>query len=125
MTTVNKRQQNKDELKQRLLKSALTLFSRQGVLETTIEDVCKDSAIARRTFYNHFDSKQALIAALCDHFLIRAAENAVKRSLEKKRSTKYRLQQFFTYIADSSIHYQDLERQLLLEILAQIPASVG
>jgi hypothetical protein len=48
---------------------------------------------------------------------------AVESTLEKRQSTRKRLLTFFEYIGAQSAHYQDLERQLLLEVLAQMPAS--
>lgn len=49
---------------QRLLASALELFSRQGYAHTSIEQLCADAKVTARHFYESHDSKEALLLTL-------------------------------------------------------------
>lgn len=46
-----------------LINTALPLFYKQGVHAVGINEILKQSGIAKKTLYNHFDSKEALILA--------------------------------------------------------------
>ncbi|PSW22318.1 TetR/AcrR family transcriptional regulator [Photobacterium sanctipauli] len=49
--------------KQLLTDTALTLFYEQGVNSVGINEVLKVSGVAKKTLYNHFASKEALVIA--------------------------------------------------------------
>lgn len=50
-----------------LVETALDLFYRQGIHAVGINEVLKASGVAKKTLYNHFASKEALIAATVEH----------------------------------------------------------
>ena len=52
--------------RQQILDTAARLFATQGYLETGINQLIEESAVARRTFYHHFPSKEDLGAAYLD-----------------------------------------------------------
>lgn len=45
------------EKKQRLLKSAVTLFLEKGIDETSVNDIVKDANLAKGTFYIYYKFK--------------------------------------------------------------------
>jgi len=47
-----------------LVATALALFCRQGFHATGIDNVLRESGVAKKTLYNHFKSKDALIVAV-------------------------------------------------------------
>lgn len=49
---------------QRLLEAATELFLEKGYDETTIDDIVAHAQSAKGTFYHHYESKAALLAAL-------------------------------------------------------------
>ncbi|EGQ7647622.1 TetR/AcrR family transcriptional regulator [Vibrio alginolyticus] len=49
--------------KQLLIDTALSLFYKQGINSIGINEVLNVSGVAKRTLYNHFESKEALIIA--------------------------------------------------------------
>ena len=53
--------------RQQLIDTALDLFYRHGVRAIGINEVLKASAVAKRTLYSHFDSKDALVLAALQH----------------------------------------------------------
>lgn len=52
------------ERRQRLLDAALTLFAERGFSRTPIERLCATARVTTRHFYEHFDSREAVLVAL-------------------------------------------------------------
>ncbi|WP_019579828.1 TetR/AcrR family transcriptional regulator [Pseudomonas mandelii] len=50
----------------RILKTAITLFNEGGVHTIGIDRIIADSGVSKRTFYNYFPSKSDLVAAYLD-----------------------------------------------------------
>lgn len=119
----SRRERKKIEVKNALIREALALFAKNGLEQTTLDEICDASDIARRTFYNHFPSKQALVTELCDRFLVQQTEKIISQSLSQSMTTMQRLQHYFDYIAGQARLYGDVERDLLMQLLLQIPAS--
>lgn len=68
------------ERRQRLLDTALELFAQQGYQRTPIEQLCAESRVTSRYFYQLFDSREALLAALYED-IIRRTQQAVMSAL--------------------------------------------
>jgi AcrR family transcriptional regulator len=49
-------------VKERIIKSALTLFWRYGIKSVTMDDIAKDLGISKRTIYQHYSDKEAILA---------------------------------------------------------------
>jgi len=61
----------------KLLKAGLKLFSKAGVDGTTVAEITAEAGVGFGSFYNHFESKQALVDALIDSYI---AEHASLRN---------------------------------------------
>lgn len=48
----------------RILSAAIDAFARRGVATTSVEDLLVAAGVSRRTFYQHFDDKGAVVHAL-------------------------------------------------------------
>jgi AcrR family transcriptional regulator len=55
-----------DQREQALLEAARVLFAKKPIKQVTIDDLASAVGIARSGFYFYFESKQALLATLCD-----------------------------------------------------------
>jgi AcrR family transcriptional regulator len=55
-----------DQREQALLDAARVLFTEKSIKQVTIDELAGAVGIARSGFYFYFESKQALLAALCD-----------------------------------------------------------
>lgn len=60
----NLRVLQKEQTRQRLLDTALDLFESKGYSATTIDDIAVAAGTTRVTFYAHFASRRAIMAAL-------------------------------------------------------------
>ena len=48
-------------MKERILQSALNLFWRYGIKSVTMDDIARDLGISKRTIYQHFSDKEAIL----------------------------------------------------------------
>jgi AcrR family transcriptional regulator len=55
-----------DATRAKILASAYRLIRRRGFARTKMNDVAAGAALAKRTLYQHFDSKDALLAAMLE-----------------------------------------------------------
>jgi AcrR family transcriptional regulator len=70
-----------NEKKQLLVDTALKLFYENGVNSVGINEIIKVSGVAKKTLYNHFESKEALIIATLtarDEIFLTWLENKIK-----------------------------------------------
>lgn len=70
----------KQQRRERILAAGVQLYGTVGYKKTTIEDICKQATISTRYFYEHFESREALLAYIFDE-TIDAARKAVTASL--------------------------------------------
>lgn len=54
-------ERKKKETRQKIVKVAMDLFQRQGFNNTTMEQIAEEADIARKTLYNHFPVKEAIV----------------------------------------------------------------
>lgn len=52
--------------REHILDAAGACFARQGFHRTTIQDICREAVLSPGALYIYFDSKEALIAGLCE-----------------------------------------------------------
>jgi AcrR family transcriptional regulator len=60
---------HRQETRERILTAAYDLFVRQGIADTTLEEICQHADVANRTFFNHYPTRQAMHQALADRRL--------------------------------------------------------
>lgn len=63
MTAIAKRSAQKPSMQERILQTAEALFYGEGIRATGVDTIAAKAGISKRTLYNHFPSKDALIAA--------------------------------------------------------------
>ena len=61
-----KRATQKQQVRKRLMREGLMLFSTRGLEKTTVADIVDKSEVARVTFYNYFPDTQSLFDALIE-----------------------------------------------------------
>ncbi len=70
------------ETRSRIARTALELFISQGYTETTLDQIAEAADVGRRTIFDHFPSKEAI---LFDHLLVRQ-EVAIKHLQDRPAS---------------------------------------
>lgn len=61
---IGRRARRKAETRAKLMDAALTLFARQGIEATRINEITEEADVGFGSFYNYFASKDAIVAAV-------------------------------------------------------------
>lgn len=74
--------------RQRILKAAIDAFRTRGFEATTTRDIAREAGIASGTFFNYFETKEAVVAVLAEEALYKArgdfAQQAVDGDLDEQ-----------------------------------------
>jgi AcrR family transcriptional regulator len=100
----------------RIAQAALELFEEQGYAETTIDQIAEAAGVGRRTIFEHFPTKQAI---LFDHLVVRR-EVALERLAERPAS-EAPLVSLHAVVRD--LCYQGYDRAFLDQIRAVLAAD--
>jgi AcrR family transcriptional regulator len=111
---LGRREKRKQEIRARIEDAAYRLFKSQGIDETSIEQICVEADVARRTFYGHFPNKHALLGGLGISRVYTQSEPMLRRLMADHRTTRDRLQAMIDYIEANFADYQEIDRQLFL-----------
>jgi AcrR family transcriptional regulator len=111
---VGRREKRKQEIRSRIEDAAYALFQRQGIDDTSIEQICVEADVARRTFYGHFANKHALLGGLGISRLYNQTEPMLNRIVANHPSTRARLEAMIDYVEASFAGMNDIDRQLIL-----------
>ena len=66
---------------ERILNSALSLYSKYGIKSITMDDLCRELGISKKTLYQHVDDKQDLIRKVIGHE-IKMQRNAMEKMFQ-------------------------------------------
>lgn len=114
----------KTQIKQKLLDSARSLFTRYGIKKTSVEDLTKGAGIAVGTFYAFYQSKEELFFELLEveESEIRAAlfENAADRPLNKEYFKSFLLKSF-KLMSENPIVQQILLAEQYEALIRKVP----
>lgn len=111
---VGRREKRKQEIRARIEEAAYRLFRAQGIEETSIEQICVEADVARRTFYGHFPNKHSLMGGLGISRLYDQSEPMLRLLMNNHHTTRNRLEAMIDYIESNFAGYEDIDRQLIL-----------
>ncbi len=77
----NWRQRQKQELRQLLYETAVELFEATGYEQTKVEQITKQVGVAKGTFFNHFPTKEHVVAQWYDNLTFKTLTAARERDL--------------------------------------------
>jgi AcrR family transcriptional regulator len=97
---------------ERILRSALTLFSEKGYDATSVREICAASGITKPTLYHFYGSKEGVYRALIDGALDRMGED-ITRALEEDGSLADRLRRLTLTYFEATRREPDLARFIL------------
>ncbi len=120
---VGRRELRKREVRARITEAAIELFSERGCDEVTVEEVCASADVARKTFYNYYASKQALIRELSDALLLDETSALIELAIESCADTPARLRFVFAQMQENLSNFANLERTLVHQALLDLNAE--
>lgn len=89
---LGRRERRRAEIRERIVRAALRLFSERGVHATTVEDITNEADVGKGTFFNYFPSKDDILPHLCQLKMGKIRE-FVSRSLRSQDSMDQVLQE--------------------------------
>jgi len=96
-----KREKNKEETKERILRAALRLFREKGLDKTTTRQISKEAGIAEGTLFNYFKTKEDLAL----YFFQKETENLIDWFRGDKRLQKAPLPEQLFAILHRQLEY--------------------
>ncbi|MER6943007.1 TetR/AcrR family transcriptional regulator [Nonomuraea sp. NPDC000554] len=83
MADETRRERKKLQTRQLLVDTALRLFAEQGYEQTTIAQIAQVADVAKKTFFNHFPTKEDVLFADTDQYVQAAVEVIGERAPEE------------------------------------------
>jgi TetR/AcrR family transcriptional regulator len=106
---------------ERILQSALSLFSEKGYDATSVREICEASGITKPTLYHFYGSKEGVYRALVDGLLERVRRD-VDRALAEGDSLRDRLRRLTHTYFETAQGEPDLVR-LIFALVHDPPSS--
>jgi len=111
MEALGRRELNKLQCRQRILKASRRLFSSRGYEETTIEEVAEQAGISKATLYNYFPGKESLLIGIAEAELADVRQ-LISGKLRNEPSSLVKLRQVMELFVLDSIPYISLSRKI-------------
>jgi AcrR family transcriptional regulator len=113
---IGRRERRKLEVRARIYSAARELFSKHGFEATTVDEIAETADVAPATFFNHFQSKQALLGLMTGEVVEHLHAMTVE-SLVGEGSSVGRLRAFVERAAEDISASRGVARETLLEFM--------
>jgi AcrR family transcriptional regulator len=111
-----RRERRKLEVRARLLSAARSLFAKQGFEATTVDEIARAADVVPATFFNHFQSKQALLGLMAGE-VFETLHAMTAQHLEGPGTSVAKLRRFILSISESIASSRGVARDVFLEFL--------
>lgn len=118
------RERKKQEIHDRLVGAARTLFDEKGFEATTVDEICARADVSQKTFFNYFPTKQHVVSRIAEAFLDDLSA-LVEEARKLRGSTAQRLAHLFRLVGDEVVRAGPRHKELLVEVvrLSQVEGS--
>lgn len=102
-----RQERKKEETRTKILETAMALFTQNSYAAVTMEQIAAEADVARRTLYNHFPVKEAILA----EFVGRSTKDLnheLAQRLKEMPDTRTRLIHIFTRLMEMALKQQDI-----------------
>lgn len=110
--TISKREQNKIDCTNSILKASRQLFSKGGYTETHMQDIAEKAGVSKATLYNYFPNKESLLIGIVNQMYRELNQGDARREKEGA-SLEERLKGICTDLVMGSMKYPELTRRLV------------
>src|SRR3954462_12565277 len=87
-----RREERKAQNRAKLLMAARKVFAEKGLGAATARDIVRETDLASGTFYNYFDSKEAVFTALIEELAEKARDRVRAQRREPGRTVEERVE---------------------------------
>lgn len=114
--SLGRRERRKLEVRARILAAARELFAKHGFEATTVDEIARAADVVPATFFNHFQSKQALLGLMAGE-VFETLHAMTAQHLEGPGSSVQKLRRFIASTTDSIASSRGVARDVFLEFL--------
>ncbi len=114
--TPGRRERRKQALRQHIFDTAVSLFTRQGFRETTVEQIAEAADIAPATFFNHFRNKQAVLVEMTS-MVVNHVHDLLERAFDRDADVRTRLVGFAEAAAADIGEASSIARDVVLTMV--------
>lgn len=111
-----RRERRKLEVRERILATARELFAKQGFEATTVDEIARVADVVPATFFNHFQSKQALLGLMAGE-VFETLHAMTAQHLEGPGASVDKLRRFVASTTESIASSRGVARDVFLEFL--------
>lgn len=113
---LGRRERRKLEVRERILAVARELFAKHGFEATTVDQIAQAADVVPATFFNHFQSKQALLGLMAGE-VFETLHAMTAQHLEGPGSSIGKLRRFIASTTESIASSRGVARDVFLEFL--------
>ena len=118
--SLGRREQNRLAVRERLLQAAIDRLSVKPLEDVTVEALSERAGVSRKTFYNHYRSRQDVIEAVSQRLLMDQSEKNYAIAMSRYPGTRERLECFLTLqgrnLSDQPLLERNLIRYAMLDL---------
>jgi TetR/AcrR family transcriptional regulator, repressor for uid operon len=108
--------QYKINLRERILQSAVTIFSKCGFDKARMEDISLEAGISKGTLYLYFKSKEELFFAICENNIKKLKEQLDFLLAQKKEDLINNVEKFYDNFHNA---IKDDEQKVYMELISE------
>lgn len=112
---LGRRERRSRELRDRIYQAAQTLFLETGFAATTVSQIAEAADVAQATFFNHFQSKAAILSAMTEE-VFGHLEALMAEVLSQPGTPQERIRCFAHRVADEILAVRGLAKDVMLEL---------
>ena len=122
---ITRRERRKQEVRNRINEAGIQVFSEKLLEEVTVDEICEQADVARKTFYNYYPSKLDLMEYISQTLLIAQSMENFSYALKNYASTLQRINFFLTHLGDSLAKSEMLERNMIMQAMLDLSDNTG
>ena len=121
---LGRRERKKQELRDRMVEAARTLFDQKGFEATTVDEICALADVAQKTFFNYFPTKHHVVRVIADEFLADVGAY-VEEARKRPGTTAERLARLFHRAGEEAVRAGPRHKELVIEVarMSQVDGS--
>ena len=125
-TPLGRRERRKAEIRARIYSVARELFAKQGFEATTVDEIARVADVAPATFFNHFQSKQALLGLMTGE-VFEELHTMIAKYLDPtaEGSSSDKLRAFVSAASEGISASRGVSRHVLLEFIRSDSTPAG
>ncbi len=121
---LGRRERRKLEVRTRIYSVARNLFTKQGFSATTVDEIARLADVAPATFFNHFQSKQALLGLMTGE-VFEYLHAMTSEHLDRPGSAGEKLRAFISSATEGITASRGVARDVLLEFMRSDATPAG